>query len=82
MSFQDSLARYAMQRGVLPPGQDPLGSSTPMPPSAAELALAARLTSVYGHPGNLGSSVPMPAPTPADLNAQLDGRGKDAQHRA
>ncbi len=40
MIFADFLRQYAMRQGVLPPGQEPLGSSTPMPPSAAELALA------------------------------------------
>ncbi len=73
MSFDDVL-RQIVSRAVGPPGQgaplplrppNTLGSSTPMPPSAAELALAEILTSAYANPNTLGSSAPLP-PAPTD----------------
>ncbi|MDP9358787.1 MAG: hypothetical protein M3R02_26615 [Chloroflexota bacterium] len=67
MSFAQFARRYLLEQAAQQaPPQAPLRSSTPMPPSAAELALAARLTSVYGHPGNLESSTPMP-PSAAEV---------------
>ncbi len=58
---QEVARRVAQQA----PQQAPLGSSTPMPPSAAKLALAEILTSAYANPNTLGSSAPLP-PAPTD----------------
>ncbi len=63
MSFAQFARRYlleqaAQQAAQQPPQQAPLGSSTPMPPSAADLALAQILMSAYTAPNTLGSSAP------------------------
>ncbi len=68
MSFDDVLRQIVSRAAgpidqVAPPLRrtpNTLGSSTPMPPSAADLALAQILMSAYSTPNTLGSSAPLP----------------------